>query len=501
MEQQTGIVIYTDGSARPNPGFIGAGLHGYVYTTGVEKYSKAGKWLITDQGYLPAGTEKDQRRTLSGELLPLPQPVTVSHYLDIHQPSLEIGTNNISEVTAPCLLFEYFPDLVEAAQRVFVISDSKLMIQGITEWIHGWLRNNWVKSAGGTVNNREYWERLHRHVSGFQERGEITFQWIKGHNDDFGNVKADWLAGIATNNSTARRSDAYVMKSPAPGYHKSDVDLHPFINLKRLYFNTSTDYHTPGVYYQAGYSGQEFVYGKRVGDSSFSVLMLNTPEKVVEDIIIYQCERPTDVNSIMYIKLDRLRSPDIYSHLVTHGRYCLVPEARNLNLNFVDQKPMTFEVKSGELPLRAVDILNQMEEFLTKFKTEHLAGQPFTPGLQHMQLHDITDHFYEAGVKKVGKTEVPIQTLRKEFVVGIARTDLTFTLPTTQGDRTFTRPLLFSEDLPNRNALKRIEPLHPKLYLITWQESNAVLRYCVIVQTDDALSIWSSHFSNLIYFN
>lgn len=43
---------------------------------------------------------------------------------------------------------------------VTVTTDSKYVVQGMTEWISGWLRNGWRNSQKKEVMNRDLWERL-----------------------------------------------------------------------------------------------------------------------------------------------------------------------------------------------------------------------------------------------------------------------------------------------------------------------------------------------------
>src|SRR5512142_2136552 len=46
--------------------------------------------------------------------------------------------------------------------RVRVTTDSTYVMKGMTEWIDGWLRNNWRSSQKKEVMNRDLWERLLR---------------------------------------------------------------------------------------------------------------------------------------------------------------------------------------------------------------------------------------------------------------------------------------------------------------------------------------------------
>ncbi|MBF0505440.1 MAG: ribonuclease HI [Nitrospirae bacterium] len=74
--------------------------------------------------------------------------------------------------------------------RVRVISDSNYVVKGMTEWVKGWLRNNWKNSQKKDVLNRDLWERLLKAC----EPHEIKWEWIRGHNGHCENERCDQLA-------------------------------------------------------------------------------------------------------------------------------------------------------------------------------------------------------------------------------------------------------------------------------------------------------------------
>lgn len=486
-----GVVIYTDGSARPNPGFYGSGLHGYAFRFPGEKEqpTKANSLTATTRGYL-----YQQELAQKADA----KPVIVTEYLDSFSASLESGTNNVAEVNAISLFFEHYPDLAEQIDTLHVIADSQYAINGATTWLDGWIRNNWITSTGAPVNNREAWERLSTHLKAFKARATFTMEWVRGHNDNFGNVKADYLAGIATNHSTDKSDTSYLVRTPPTGYHKGESTIHPFLGLKRIYFNTDAEFNTPGIYYQTGWAGPSFILGKRTSEAAFSVVKLLEPDATLESIVDAQCRVPVDVNGLVYMKLERLRSADVFPFIRDHGRFCLTPDPRNLNMNFLDRKPITIEVRPGELPLRAIDTLNHLEEILERFNEAANAGdlKTFEEGSANYHLHDITDHFYDKIEKKVGKTTVQSAELKKTFVVGIKKTEIIVEEQVRGTPRELKLPLIFMDDIPARNTLKRLETLHPNVYFVTWRESDHALRYATVIKTDDAVGIWSNYFAN-----
>jgi len=75
---------------------------------------------------------------------------------------------------------------------VILKTDSKYVLQGITEWMDNWKKRGWKTAARHPVKNEDLWRRLDAAI----QRHEITWQWVKGHNGDQGNERADVLANI-----------------------------------------------------------------------------------------------------------------------------------------------------------------------------------------------------------------------------------------------------------------------------------------------------------------
>jgi len=74
--------------------------------------------------------------------------------------------------------------------RIRVTTDSNYIVKGMTEWISGWIRNNWRNSQKKEVLNRDLWERLLEAAKGH----DIEWVWIKGHNGHVENERCDELA-------------------------------------------------------------------------------------------------------------------------------------------------------------------------------------------------------------------------------------------------------------------------------------------------------------------
>jgi ribonuclease HI len=104
-------------------------------------------------------------------------------------------TNNRMELTAA---IEGLRTLKERCQ-VEIVTDSEYVKNGITTWIHGWKRKNWITSSKKPVVNRDLWEELDRLVSGHQ----AVWVWTKGHASHEDNNRCDELAQRAAREQCA----------------------------------------------------------------------------------------------------------------------------------------------------------------------------------------------------------------------------------------------------------------------------------------------------------
>lgn len=76
---------------------------------------------------------------------------------------------------------------------VEVVTDSKYVVQGASEWLAGWKRNGWKRREDGRlkpIKNPEHWQKLDELLS----RHTVRFRWIRGHAGHAENERCDELA-------------------------------------------------------------------------------------------------------------------------------------------------------------------------------------------------------------------------------------------------------------------------------------------------------------------
>ena len=95
-------------------------------------------------------------------------------------------TNNIMELPAAIKALEYIPE----NSNVVLTTDSKYVMQGITEWIKNWKIRDWKTASKKPVLNKELWKRL----DSLTNLHSIEWKWVKGHSGHRENEIADQLA-------------------------------------------------------------------------------------------------------------------------------------------------------------------------------------------------------------------------------------------------------------------------------------------------------------------
>ena len=143
------MIIYTDGSAHPNPGPGGFGV------------------VVLDNNENLLYTYSKQ----------CAEPVT----------------NNEMELKAILYSFlNYGININDCNLNVpIVYSDSNYCLQTFNDWMFKWANNNWIKSDKKVPENLEL---IQAYYNWYQKGHRIDLRKIKGHNGHLGNELADKLA-------------------------------------------------------------------------------------------------------------------------------------------------------------------------------------------------------------------------------------------------------------------------------------------------------------------
>lgn len=97
-------------------------------------------------------------------------------------------TNNRMELMAAIQALE----TLKKPCSVQLNTDSKYVLQGITEWMVNWKKRGWKTAAKTPVKNEDLWRRLDAAI----QRHTVKWIWVKGHSGDKNNDRADELANL-----------------------------------------------------------------------------------------------------------------------------------------------------------------------------------------------------------------------------------------------------------------------------------------------------------------
>ncbi|MGY9025449.1 MAG: ribonuclease HI [Candidatus Pelagibacterales bacterium] len=98
-------------------------------------------------------------------------------------------TNNRMELQAIIEALSYFSDI----SKINLFTDSKYVIDGANSWMVNWKKNGWQTAQKKPVKNKDLWIKLDTLI----QTHKLTWNWVKGHDGNFGNERADYLATSA----------------------------------------------------------------------------------------------------------------------------------------------------------------------------------------------------------------------------------------------------------------------------------------------------------------
>lgn len=99
-------------------------------------------------------------------------------------------TNNRMEIMAAIAGLE----ALKKPCSVVLYSDSQYLVNAFEKhWIDGWVKKNWMRSAKEQVKNVDLWKRLLKAM----EPHEVKLKWVRGHNGHAENERCDSLATAA----------------------------------------------------------------------------------------------------------------------------------------------------------------------------------------------------------------------------------------------------------------------------------------------------------------
>src|SRR5208282_2497223 len=95
-------------------------------------------------------------------------------------------SNNRMELTAVIRALE----ALKRSSAVTIHTDSRYVMDGVTQWMPRWKKNGWKTADKKPVKNEDLWRELDTQCA----RHELKWRWVRGHSGHPENERADALA-------------------------------------------------------------------------------------------------------------------------------------------------------------------------------------------------------------------------------------------------------------------------------------------------------------------
>ncbi|NPA58154.1 MAG: ribonuclease HI [Aquificae bacterium] len=96
------------------------------------------------------------------------------------------ATNNEMELKA---VLEGLKALKEPCE-VELYTDSKYIVDAISQWIHGWAENGWKNASKKEISHKQMWQEIY----GLMQKHRVKPCWVKGHSGHEENEMCDRIA-------------------------------------------------------------------------------------------------------------------------------------------------------------------------------------------------------------------------------------------------------------------------------------------------------------------
>lgn len=519
-----GYVFYPDGGCYPQYEFNGAGLHGYRWNLGLTAKGIGHTTAsATFRGYTPKAdsfdfTSKEEKNKINdmpqeefipwvlGEENSKPRAnyrVPVERYYDAVIPLEFGGTNNTAELNAAIHCLERIvtePDFKDTA-LIVVRQDAKYVVDGHNVYMPNWLNKDFIRRDGTPVPNGDLWRRFHSITSQIKDLGvHVHFEWVKGHGTCIGNNSADELATaariIAKSPKEIAKHDATFQVSEVSDYWGSKSDMrHPMLCYRFMYIGVDEAEQERKEYYLSTQGRIAELDGKRTSDDGFSVVRCK-PQHHIEAVIAKQVTIPREIDYRFKVDLDKIYGTDT-RYLDIYGTGFLHRALDNKrHLQTYGKVIVTEELHPPFLVERIFDNTDILCDYLDHYKDT--SNQPT------LHVTDITAEFFNISEELVKgkKGEEPltktVYTFSDAMPVGYHKHQVVAKWKESDGEiKECAITLRLGIDLPDRNTLRRLGDMEPKVYLLTNTMGPGSFMYAVVIEAGEDTGIWSGIHSSM----
>jgi ribonuclease HI len=430
--------------------------------------------------------------------VPLDDTCTVIDYIDAFGKVEGRATNNTAELTAAIEGFKVA--LKSGATNLIFRMDSEYVRKGMTQWVHKWIKDNWVKADGTPRENKEIWLELVSLEKQWKDRGyKYQAIWVKGHSNDIGNDKAD--VNAARGGGCASNAPMEVKQDGAKVNKLKKKPVSPLLLETRMIFGINSGKEPQGYYYtynlgrmhNAGHKPRDtakdklaksdLLFGRRISEATYCVYKAKELDEYLEHL------------QQLHAKVYGTENPELAIVNLTNA--CNAKQRNNIEL-LGDAGLLKFDdiylLATPEMGLisRTLNPPRMANDGVMEFNNLETRLDAYLDGKlgASVEVFDITSHFYEVIVGKKTVTQ-----LKKSITQATTHVDV----PVTYKGKKINIRLCLAIDIPGRNQLNRIACEGVKIELLISPLGPCAYSYSTVFVADDGASIFSAPYAQFLF--
>ena len=464
-------VIYTDGGCKYDLGSWG--IHGYTFTDDPTKSNSSVPNAVAGRkGY--DLTRKEEKVNV----------ISFFNACGVEEKS----TNNRCELLAMSNALDLINNV--PFDNVTILSDSLYVLEGMTKHLDKWSKNNWTKSTGESIVNKDLWVNVNTQYSEATSKygRNLAFIKVKGHSGDVGNDCADKNATLGrVLYENGKDPEWHICNDPKAEW-TAEFSINPLISDNYFVYQTgaSNTVDNKNIYMQAtvnkssskGGDDKIETLGKRIADTVLSLVVTPEPVTQLEHLKNF-LNGKLPPYSIVVSSLNALRLDRIAKDMLTH-------EAFDLRLK---HDGVTVITSANQEVCKVLNPVRLGYRFLNHYGGMYniLVNEMYKDTTVFTE-HDITDTMYTSTTVK-SKTTTKV-TLESDLI----------TVNTDIDGKTVPIPLTIGVDMPRKLTLSKLKDHNPRVCLYTRRSSEHSLTYFTIVFSDVGIGIWSAIYANERFF-
>lgn len=468
------FIVYTDGSAAPNPGFYGSGVHGYGY--------KEEDIDVKNTDMPPLG----QTPTINGYMLVenvknnvKVKPVKPSIYLNgMCCFGEDVSTNNVGEILATSKIINFIMNSEYDTGTIVIKSDSEYTL-GIYDKLVNPDKYPGFDFRTANVKNSKYYELIEALLVILKEKGiELKLNKVKAHGTDFGNNMADDLAVTARIKSSEGVEGDFMKFYTEGKYWKPNIPRHPLLRVKQVFFSHYDRKYDADIYPIMEYDKDTDV-GTKTNNSLFGIIKLKKENsKALDELIAYDASVTGGISRLSYIDVTMLHSPKF--HVMSQLCKNNILTKRKSAVSLLSYDVISAPTTPQGLAKIGLDLTNSLNATMKKY----LSYKEDKATFKDTEFLDITDVVYEVTEKKY--------ILKLDAKAGF----IDATMPINGKDRVI--KITLGKEILDRNTLKQLEKKKPKVLVALTKKTEMTYDYKTIIDLDDELGIYTNFFTTVI---